>query len=98
MKTKANSGTLLLVQTMAVRQTQTGTLLTNKQTKYKKTIARCSVLQTIESTKRNFLIRSIVYVYLDLDKHFLQIRVLENEKPWECEKGIALLAIYTAQM
>ena len=56
-----------------VRQTQTGTLLTNKQTKYKKTIARCSVLQTLESTKRNFLIRSIVYVYLDLDKHFLQI-------------------------
>ena len=55
---------------MAVRQTQTGTLLTNKQTKYQKTIARYSVLQTLESTKRNFLIRSIVYVYLDLDKHF----------------------------
>ena len=27
-----------------------------------------------------------------------RIRVLENEKPWECKKGIALLAIYTAQL
>ena len=57
---------------------------TNKLTKYKKTIARCSVLQTLESTKRNFLIRSIVCVYLDLDKHFLQIWNGCNEDSYPC--------------